>query len=122
MAFGDTARRLAATLLAMLHTRIELASVELQEESQRLIGYLVLGLAALFLAGLSVLLLVFLVIVLFWDSHRIEAVTALTVLCGLGTVFVAVTLRSQLRKRPPLMGATVCELKKDLETLRWHHE
>lgn len=122
MAFGDTARRLAATLLAMLHTRIELASVELQEESQRLIGYLVLGLAALFLAGLSVLLLVFLVIVLFWDSHRIEAVTALTVLCGLGTVFVAVTLRSQLRKRPPLMGATVGELKKDLETLRGHHE
>ena len=72
MAIFESVGRLGSTLVDMVHTRLELAAVEMEEESQRMLGYLLLALLALFLFGIAFLLLALLVIVLFWDTHRVR--------------------------------------------------
>ena len=114
MAIRESIGLIGATLVAMVHTRLELAAVELQEESQRVLGYLMLALASLLLFGIAMLLVALLVIVVFWDSYRIEAVAALTALFGLAATLTALSLRSQLRNKPRLLAATVGELAKDV--------
>ena len=48
MVTAESAARLAASLLAILHTRVELAATEIEEESLRYFSCLILSLAALF--------------------------------------------------------------------------
>lgn len=118
MAITDTVGRLGATLLAMLQTRIELAAVELEEESQRLLGYVLLSLLALFLCGIAIVLVALLVIVLFWDSYRIQAVLALAVLFGGAGIAIGLKVRASFGAKPRLLGATLCELNKDINYVR----
>lgn len=118
MAIVDSLARLAATLLETVHTRLELVSVEIEEEMARYSSYLLWVVVALFCAGISVLLTILLIVVLFWDSHR-EAV-----LLGLIAVFAGVALylgwwlRESMRNKPRLLGYTLDELKRDTNTLR----
>jgi uncharacterized membrane protein YqjE len=115
MAISAAVGRIGATVLAMARTRLELATVELQEETQRLFGYLALGLTAAFLAAGALVLTVLFVLVVFWDTHRLLAVGGMAILFALGSAIVAMKLRSSLAARPPLLGATLAELRKDVE-------
>lgn len=115
MAISAAVGRIGATVLAMARTRLELATVELQEETQRLFGYLALGLAAAFLAAGAVVLAVLFVLVVFWDTHRLLAVGGMAILFALGSAIVVMKLRANLAARPPLLGATLAELRKDVE-------
>jgi uncharacterized membrane protein YqjE len=113
-----SARALGATLLEILHTRIELAVVELQEEGQRRKEMLVLAAVAGAFLALAALLLAAFVVVLFWDSHRVLAAGAVTAAyLGVG-LWALARLRSQAREAPPPFEATLAELAKDVETLR----
>lgn len=118
MSIGESAGRLGATLLAMLHTRVELASVELQEEGQRMLRCLVLSLAALFLAAMTVVLVTFFVILLCWEEHPLLAVAVLAALYGTGALLLAAKARKTIRNRPGLLSATLGELRKDMECFR----
>ena len=51
-------RNTAATLIATVRTRVELAGNELESERLRLVSSLILGISALFCIGVAVLLLV----------------------------------------------------------------
>jgi uncharacterized membrane protein YqjE len=67
---------------------------------------------------LALLLLAFLVVVVFWDAHRIAAITGVTVLyaaVGLGALW---RLRTRQATAPPAFEATIAELRKDVEALR----
>jgi len=118
MAILESVGRIAATFAAMAQTRLELASVELQEESGRLLGYVMLGLASLVLAGIALLLAALLVVAIFWDSYRIHAAAAMVLLFGAAAAFAALTLQRSFAARPPLLGATLAELNKDLNVIR----
>ena len=76
MALFAAAGRVASTLVAMIGTRLELAAVEFQEDARRLLGYLAWSLLAVFLATGAVMLVALFVILLFWDSYRLQAVPA----------------------------------------------
>ena len=54
MAIAETVGRPGATLLDMVHTRLEPASVEIGEQSQRYVGFLLMSLLALFVFGIAV--------------------------------------------------------------------
>ncbi len=56
MSIADTAGRLAATLLSMVQTRLALASLEMEEQSRRYLGFLLMSLLALFLFGIAIVL------------------------------------------------------------------
>ena len=118
MSIFDSAGRFGASLLAMVQTRAELASVELQEEAQRALRYLVLSLAALFLAAMTVILITFFVILLFWDENPLTAVAVLAVLYGAGAFLLMAKVKSEIRSRPALLSQTLAELRKDVECMR----
>lgn len=111
-------RALGADVVALARVRLELLALELKQESQRQKELLWLAVvSALFLAA-GFFALAVLVVVVFWDTHR---VAALAVVCAAylgagGWAFVR--LRAILRDRPPPLGATIAEFQRDLEMLK----
>jgi uncharacterized membrane protein YqjE len=117
MAIADSVTRLAASLLAILQTRLELISVEAEEEALRYFSYLILALAAMFCLGIAALLAVLLVIVLYWDSNRVGVILALMAFFSLVGVLIGVGIRNGYRHKPRLMAHTMAEISKDIHTL-----
>jgi uncharacterized membrane protein YqjE len=118
----DSLRALGATFLALIGTRAELLVVELREEGERRKEMLVLaGVAAVFL-GLGLLLVALFVVVLFWDTHRVVATGAVTlVYLGIGAGALA-RLREKARASPPPFESTLAEFAKDIEMLKGRGE
>jgi uncharacterized membrane protein YqjE len=113
-----SAGRAGATLAAIVQTRLELAVVEVEEESQRFLRYLLLSLFALFLVGIAVLMAALFVVLVFWDSYRLPAVAAMMlVFAGLGAM-VGGRVRAELRAKPPLLASTLAELRHDIDCIR----
>jgi uncharacterized membrane protein YqjE len=102
----------------MAGTRLELAAVEFQEDARRLLGYLAWSLLAVFLAAGAILLAALFVILLFWDSYRLQAVAGMAALLGLGGALIVVKVRSGLNAQAPLFAATLAELRADIEYVR----
>jgi uncharacterized membrane protein YqjE len=111
-------RGLAARWLALARTRGELLQTELEEEKLRLAGIAVYAVVGAFFLALSVLVLTFLLILLFWDGHRVLA----TALIGGGYLLVGVVFvllaRSRAAAKSTLFSASLGELKKDVDALR----
>jgi uncharacterized membrane protein YqjE len=120
MAILSTVSRIAATLVAMVGTRLELAAVEFQEDARRLLGYLTWTLLAVFLAAGACMLVALFVIVIFWDTYRLPAVAAMAVLFGLGAAVILMKVRSGLNAQAPLFAATLAELRSDVAAIRGH--
>lgn len=114
----EAVRRVLATLVALLQVRAELLATELEEQLHRAVGLLVWGAIALFCGTLTVLMLAFTVMVVFWDAHRVLAASLLT--AGFALVFVLSlwSLRRRLAARPRLLSATLQELQRDGAALR----
>lgn len=111
-------RRMLETLLTLLHTRLELATVELEEEVQRLTGILMWAIAGIFCGALAVLMLALTIVIAFWDGHRLLAAGLVTLLFALVAVGAALTVRRRLKARPRLLAATLGELRNDAAALR----
>ncbi len=118
MSISDSFKRITATLVAMLYTRLDLASVELEEELLRFSSYFIYALVALYCAGVAISLGIFLIIVLFWDDHRIAVLLCLIGVFGVASILVAAWLRNQFLNKPRLFGQSISELKKDAELIR----
>jgi uncharacterized membrane protein YqjE len=118
MALFATAGRVASTLVAMVGTRLELAAVEFQQEARRLLGYLAWSLLAMFLAAGSTMLIALFVILLFWDSYRLQAVAGMAALLGMAAGAIVMSVRSRLDAQAPLFADTLAELRKDVEYVR----
>jgi uncharacterized membrane protein YqjE len=121
MAIFDSVARLGATLLDIIHTRLELISLELEEELVRFSSYLLLSLIALFSAAIAVLLAILLLIVVFWDTHRIAVVGSLFGIFTSVAVGIAWWLRKAFRNKPRLLASSLAELRKDSAGLRGEH-
>ena len=72
----DSLRNLARTFIAIVQTRIEIFASEIDEERTRLARIAVLAAVAALCIALSVILLVFFLVVLFWDTNRLVAIGA----------------------------------------------
>ena len=118
MSIFATVGRIGATLAAMVGTRLELAAVEFQEDARRLLGYLAWTMLAVFLAAGACMLAALFVIVLFWDSYRLQAVAGVAVLFGLAAAFIVMKVRSGLNAQAPLFSSTLAELRNDVAYLR----
>jgi uncharacterized membrane protein YqjE len=108
---------LAATLVAIAHTRLDLLSSDLEEEREHLLSLLVLSLSALFFLGIGVLLATLLLVVAFWDTYRLPV---LAVLAGMFLAAGITAWRIALHKartKPKLFAASMSELLKDRQQL-----
>lgn len=118
MAIIESTARLAATLTTLFHTRIELASVEVEEESLRIYFALLFSLIALFCGGMAILLLAILVLVLSWDSHPVAALAIMAGIFALAGIKLALSVRNSYRQKPRLLAYSLAELSKDIEHLK----
>lgn len=111
-------RGLAATLVEVAQVRLELFSVEAQEEVLRIAGLLAYGAVALVCLSLGLGFLAMLITVALWDTHRL---LALAVFAGLFLVVGAVAVwhtRERIRRGTRLFSASIEELRQDHEALR----
>lgn len=109
----NSLRTMASTLLAIVQTRAELLSTELEEERVRLTSILVWGAATLLFAGLGIIFVTLLFVVALWDDHRLLAVgipaTAFLAAAAFGWSMVS----AKARAKPKLFSASLAELAKD---------
>jgi len=107
-----------ATFSSSLHTRVELAITEIEEERERLKQTLVLTLLLFFGLSLGIILLTIFVVASFWDGGWVYALGCLAVLyLGVGLT-AALILRRKASQRPKFLSATLAELAKDRDRLR----
>jgi uncharacterized membrane protein YqjE len=110
-------QRMFTTLVALAETRLELVAVELEEQLQRALDLLLWSIAALFLGSLAILLLAVMVIIAFWDSHRLLAAGLVTGFFAVAAVVAMLVARQLLRTRPRIFAASISELQRDSSAL-----
>lgn len=110
-------KTLLATLVGIGKTRLELLSVELQEEKQRLAGLLASVLLAAFFLGVGIVLIVAWVAVAFWEQRVL--VFGLFALLFLALAVLLATLAARaVRRGSPIFRTSLAELQADLIELR----
>jgi uncharacterized membrane protein YqjE len=113
----ESLRGLAKTFIALVQTRIEIFASEVDEERTRLTRTVVLAVIAAFCVGLALVLLVLLIVVVFWDTHRLLAIGVIAGLFAIGALAALISLRKEVRQRPRFLSATLAELRKDEKEL-----
>lgn len=113
----DSFRRLCDSGLAQVQNRIELFSVEFQEEKARLLKTLVLAAGVFFLAGVTVVMVTLTVVWLAGESARLPLLIAFSVIYLAGATGGFFALRKMLQTAPPPFQDTISELKKDRDWL-----
>lgn len=114
---ANSLRGLVGTVLTLARLRLDLLSVEAQEEMARVGGLLLYGALAVIGLSLGVGFLAILITVLLWDSHRLLALAVFATLFGtLGTVAALVASR-RARQGTRLFAASLDELRQDRERL-----
>src|SRR5438094_5354273 len=109
----DSLGDLARTFLAIVQTRIEIFASEIDEERARLARIAVLAAVTALCIALAVILLVFFLVVLFWDTDRLLAIGVLAGVFAVGGIAACLGLRAAVSQRPKFLSATLAELRKD---------
>jgi uncharacterized membrane protein YqjE len=113
----ESLRRLLAGLVAIAQTRLELVTTELAAEIQRAVGVLLWAAIALFFGGLSVLMIAITIVVASPDEYRLRVAGLVCAAFVAGAVGAALVVRRKIAERPPLLSASLGELRKDREAL-----
>lgn len=111
-------RRFARALLQVLQTRLEILSTEVAEEELNLTRLALGVLAVLFCVQAGLLLAVLFLVLIVGGEQRLMAVGVASLALLLGAVIGGLLLRRWLKRRSPIFGATIGELRKDWERLR----
>jgi uncharacterized membrane protein YqjE len=114
----DSVRSFLASWLAVIKTRVEILSVELEEQREWLEQLILLAVAAVFCISLGIILLTLFVVVLFWDKYPLAVLGGFTVLYLGAGIGLWVTLRQKLKKKPRIFSTTAAELAKDYASLQ----
>jgi len=115
--FGALAQ-LAASALALLRTRIELASVEFAEARERIKSMAVLAAVGAVLALFALLFTSLFVIVCFWEANRIAAVGGVALFYIVLAAVTFLRLRKISREATNPFAASLEELEHDAAALR----
>jgi uncharacterized membrane protein YqjE len=113
----DSAKALLATLIGVVHNRLELLSTELQEEVGRVALMLLWGAVALFFVFLAIAFLALLILIAFWDDHRLLVAALLAALFVVLALVAGFAARKQIAAKPRPFDASLNELARDREQL-----
>jgi uncharacterized membrane protein YqjE len=108
---------LTSTLVAIVHTRLDLLSTDLDEDRERLMSLVTLSLVAIFSLLIAVVLITITIVVAFWDSYRVLALTSISgvfLIVGVSTCLAAIR---QTKNKPKMFVASLLELIKDRQHL-----
>jgi len=110
-------RRMLATLVELVHVRLELVGVEIQAEAQRAASLLLWAFGAVLCAVVAVVLLAVTVLIAFWDTHRLLAAGGVTAFFAIAATGMALYVRHRVRTRPRMFAGSLDELKRDAAAL-----
>ena len=109
---GATSKHIARRLLTIGENRLELLTLEVQEERERLLHAFLLALGVVAFGLLAGIAFTGVVVVLFWDYSPVAALLTLTGLYGVAAVVLYRRLTGWLRDWQTL-SATLDQLRKD---------
>ena len=116
--FLSSIRDLADSLLSSVHDRIELVSVELQEEKYRLIQVFIWISAAIFMGMMAITFASITLVYLFWETARIAALGGLTLLYTFALAGIIIGFRRYVARQPRPFSGTLQEIKLDRACIR----
>jgi uncharacterized membrane protein YqjE len=105
-------------LLSMISTRLELAAIDVEAHLQATLAAMLTTFIAVVLALIAFTFVGVVVIVVFWDTHRLAAALGVLGAYGSLALFVALRARSAWNTRPPALAATLHELELDRSAFR----
>ncbi|HEY0257283.1 MAG TPA: phage holin family protein [Candidatus Methylacidiphilales bacterium] len=103
-------------LVAILYTRLDLLTVELEEEAKRAVQLVMVSVATLLCISMAVFFLMFFLIALFWE-HRLIVLGIVFGFYVLASVILFFVARSMVLSRPRFLSQTLAELHRDVEGL-----
>ena len=111
-----TGKRILKTLYSLAETRLELFVVELQEERIRMFDALLLVSVCVLCSFMALALLTLIVIVVFWEQHRILVMVLLTLAYAAGAGWSFYRLRRRFEQWQSF-SSTLEQIKKDQSCL-----
>lgn len=113
---GSASKRIAQRMFLIVENRLQLLMVEAQEERERVLMAMWLGLGAAAFGLLAGVAMTLMVAVALWEHSPLVALLVLTALYSITAVFCFVRLR-QMQKDWQTLPGTLDQLKKDRECL-----
>ena len=104
-------------LVAILYTRLDLASAELEESGTYAVRLIVVTLAAVLVIVMTFFFLFFFLIVVFWKEADV-ILGIVTIICVLSSTALGLVARHLILERPKFLGQTLAELRRDVDGLR----
>jgi uncharacterized membrane protein YqjE len=111
--FLSSLRSLGYGLLTILKDRVELVSIELQEEKFRLIQIFIWISAAVFTAFMTIAFASLTLVYAFWESARLAVLGGLSILYGAALVVIILSFRRYLERQPKPFAGSLEELEED---------
>lgn len=116
--FLGSIRALGDGVLASIRDRLELLSLEIQEEKLRLIQTYLWISAAMFTGALALVFGSLTLVYVFWESARLAVLGGLTLFYAGALVIILTAFRRFLRRQPKPFAATLEELQEDRACIR----
>jgi uncharacterized membrane protein YqjE len=110
--------QLAESAVALAESRLELASIEMSEQSQRFKQQMVLLVAGALLLLFAAFFVGFGVIAYYWDTYRMYAVVGVVVTFAAAGALLLWWRSDFLKLSPKPFALTLAEFKKDHDALR----
>jgi uncharacterized membrane protein YqjE len=115
----DSVRSFLASWVAVLKTRVDIVSLEIEEQREWMQQMVLLAVAALFCVSLGLILATLWVVVFFWDTQgRLWVLGGFALLYLIGAAVLALSLRHKLKTKPKIFATTAGELSKDYAALQ----
>ena len=106
-----------SVLLAILYTRLDLATAELEDEAVRGIKLIVAGLISVLALFAAFFWATFFVLALFWDTHRLLVLGIIFGIYFVIGIVLFLVARNMVLTRPKFLSQTIAELRRDVEGL-----
>jgi uncharacterized membrane protein YqjE len=107
-----------ALLASMMHTRLELAALDLETHLADTAAAMATGFAALVAALTAFAFVGITVIAIFWDTHRLLVTALTTAAYILLALLLLARARARWKSRRPAFAAVLRELERDRDALR----
>ena len=111
----DDLRGLFGSLFDLAGRRLELLTIEAQEEKARLLDLVFRAAAVLVLSWMALVTATATLVVAFWDKHPVLVLAVVTLAYGGSAALLALSLRRRLRQASRPFAGTIEELRKDRE-------
>jgi uncharacterized membrane protein YqjE len=104
-------------VVAILYTRLDLVTLELEEEAARAVQLLAIIVAAVLCLGMTIFFLLCFLVVLS-GSNLLLVLGIISGACCIGTAVLIIVAKQMITNRPKFLSQTLAELRRDVEGLK----